>query len=66
MGANQSSGSEGHEGADRSSQTVKTCYYELLGIDATASDDEWATPSCVIALDANSTSESKKRIDVKH
>ncbi|KAL9615512.1 MAG: hypothetical protein Q9167_000025 [Letrouitia subvulpina] len=40
MGANQSSaGSDGTE-AGRHSQNVKKCYYELLGLDIQASEDE--------------------------
>lgn len=43
MGANQSydSGrSNGHTGGGRSSGTMKTCYYEVLGVDRQATEDE--------------------------
>jgi hypothetical protein len=39
MGANQSSDAGGSTG-QRSSGEVKTCYYELLGLDRHASEDE--------------------------
>ena len=44
MGASQSSGG-GSDGASRGRQSggdVKTCYYELLGIDPKASEEEYA------------------------
>jgi len=42
MGANQSSEqNDGGRGANNGE--VKTCYYELLELDAKASDDEWGT-----------------------
>lgn len=43
MGANQShdaGGSHGSRESGRSSGTVKTCYYELLGVDRQATEDE--------------------------
>lgn len=39
MGAQQSSG---RDQSESSSETVKTCYYELLGVGRDASDDEYA------------------------
>jgi DnaJ family protein A protein 5 len=36
MGANQSSG-----GGQSNATTIKTSYYELLGVDRQASDDEY-------------------------
>lgn len=41
MGANQSSEAGGSGGPGRqAAREVKTCYYELLGIDSQASEDE--------------------------
>ena len=41
MGANQSSYAGGNsEPETKVSSDVKTCYYELLGIDSQASEDE--------------------------
>ena len=42
MGANQSSDAGGGSGGPgrRAAGEVKTCYYELLGIDRQASEDE--------------------------
>ena len=43
MGANQSydtGGSHGPRGGGRSGGKVKTCYYEVLGVDRQATEDE--------------------------
>ncbi|KAI9798555.1 MAG: hypothetical protein M1833_004692 [Piccolia ochrophora] len=40
MGANQSSGQEDGRGGPSSDKQIKTCYYELLGVDPRATDEE--------------------------
>ena len=41
MGANQSSGAGGSSRRkDEAGAEVKTCYYEILGVDGQASEDE--------------------------
>ena len=40
MGAEQSSSRSGAAPQDDAGQRVKTCYYELLGVERQASEDE--------------------------
>ncbi len=40
MGANQSSNGGSHGGAQTNNGEVETCYYELLGVDRQATEEE--------------------------
>ena len=44
MGANQSSSANGGNSGMKDSSEVKTCYYDLLGVERQVSDDEWVQP----------------------